>query len=155
MITEIINGIRVQCGPDFPIGVRLSVEEFLDKTGVTEDYIHIQDGVKIAMALENCGIDFIDVSVGLYETGSVCVEPISFPQGWRKDLIKAVKDHVSIPVIGVSCIREPQVAESFLEGGLLILSPWEEAGSQTNSGDSRYLKEERMKFVNVSIVCAA
>ena len=50
MITEIINGIRVQCGPDFPIGVRLSVEEFLDKTGVTEDYIHIQDGVKIAMA---------------------------------------------------------------------------------------------------------
>ena len=119
MITEIINGIRVQCGPDFPIGVRLSVEEFLDKTGVTEDYIHIQDGVKIAMALEKCGIDFIDVSVGLYETGSVCVEPISFPQGWRKDLIKAVKDHVSIPVIGVSCIREPQVAESFLEGGIV------------------------------------
>ena len=95
------------------------MEEFLDKTGVTEDYIHIQDGVKIAMALEKCGIDFIDVSVGLYETGSVCVEPISFPQGWRKDLIKAVKDHVSIPVIGVSCIREPQVAESFLEGGIV------------------------------------
>lgn len=71
------------------------------------------------MALEKCGIDFIDVSVGLYETGSVCVEPISFPQGWRKDLIKAVKDHVSIPVIGVSCIREPQVAESFLEGGIV------------------------------------
>lgn len=84
MITEIINGIRVQCGPDFPIGVRLSVEEFLDKTGVTEDYIHIQDGVKIAMALENCGIDFIDVSVGLYETGSVCVEPISFPRVGEK-----------------------------------------------------------------------
>ena len=107
MITEIIEGIRAQCGTDFPIGVRLSVEEFLDKTGVTEDYIHIQDGVKI------------DVSVGLYETGNVCVEPISFPQGWRKDLIKAVKDHVSIPVIGVSCIREPQIAEQFLEGSIV------------------------------------
>ena len=119
MITEIIQGLREQCGSDFPIGVRLSVEEFLDKTGVTEDYIHIQDGVKIAMALEKCGIDFIDVSVGLYETGNVCVEPISFPQGWRKDLIKAVKDHVSIPVIGVSCIREPQTAEAFLENGIV------------------------------------
>lgn len=119
MITEIIEGIRAQCGPDFPIGVRLSVEEFLGKTGVTEDYIHIQDGVKIAVALEKCGINFIDVSVGLYETGNVCVEPISFPQGWRKDLIKAVKDHVSIPVIGVSCIREPQIAEQFLEGGIV------------------------------------
>ena len=66
---------------------------------MTEDYIHIQDGVNIAMALEKCGIDFIDVSVGLYETGSVCVEPISFPQGWRKDLIKACLLYTSIRLI--------------------------------------------------------
>lgn len=118
MVTEIIAGIREACGADFPIGVRLSVEEFLDQTGVTEDYIHIQDGVKIAMALEQSGIDFIDVSVGLYETGSTCVEPISFPQGWRRELLKAVKDHVSIPVIGVSSIREPAVAEKMLEDGI-------------------------------------
>lgn len=118
MVCEILDGIRAKCGPDFPIGVRLTVEEFLDKTGVTEDYIHIQDGVKIAMALEAQGIDFIDVSVGLYETGATCVEPISFPQGWRRDLIRAVKDHVKIPVIGVSVIREPAVAEKFLEDGV-------------------------------------
>lgn len=36
------------------------------------------------MALEKCGIDFIDVSVGLYETGSVCVEPISSPRVGEK-----------------------------------------------------------------------
>jgi 2,4-dienoyl-CoA reductase-like NADH-dependent reductase (Old Yellow Enzyme family)/thioredoxin reductase len=118
IVTEIIAGIRKECGPDFPLGVRLSVEEFLDKTGVTEDYIHIQDGVKIAMVLEAQGIDFLDVSVGLYETGMTCVEPISFPQGWRHDIIKAVKDHVTIPVIGVSCIREPAVAEKFLDEGV-------------------------------------
>ncbi len=119
MITEIIEGIRKECGPDFPIGVRLSVEEFLDKTGVTEEYIHIQDGVKIAMALEKTGIDFIDSSCGLYETGMTCIEPISFPQGWRRDLISAVKSHVKIPVIGVSVIREPAVAEKFLEDGIV------------------------------------
>lgn len=118
IVTEIIAGIRKECGPDFPIGVRLSVEEFLDKTGVTEDYIHIADGVKLAMYFEQAGIDFIDVSVGLYETGSTCVEPISFPQGWRYELIKAVKDHVKIPVIGVSVIREPAVAEKFLDDGV-------------------------------------
>ncbi len=119
MIVEIIEGIRKECGPDFPIGVRLSIEEFLDKTGVTEDYIHVQDGVKIAMALEQAGIDFIDPSCGLYETGMTCVEPISFPQGWRHDLLLAVKSHVSIPVIGVSVIREPAAAEKFLEDGVV------------------------------------
>lgn len=118
MIQEIIVGIRKVCGPDFPIGVRLSVEEFLEKTGVTEEYIHIQDGIKIAMVLEETGIDFIDVSCGLYETGITSVEPISFPQGWRRDMIKAVKNHVNIPVIGVSAIKEPAVAEKFLEDGV-------------------------------------
>lgn len=118
MIQEIIVGIRKVCGPDFPIGVRLSVEEFLEKTGVTEEYIHIQDGIKIAMVLEETGIDFIDVSCGLYETGITSVEPISFPQGWRRDMIMAVKNHVNIPVIGVSAIKEPTVAEKFLEDGV-------------------------------------
>ncbi len=118
MLLEIIEGIRRECGADFPIGVRLSVEEFLDQTGVTEDYIHIQDGIKIAMALEKAGADFIDVSCGLYETGMTCVEPISFPQGWRYDLIKAVKDHVNVPIISVSAIREPEIAEKFLEEGV-------------------------------------
>ena len=118
MVSEILAGIRKACGPDFAMGIRLSVEEFLDRTGVTEDYIHIQDGVKMAMAFEAQGIDFIDVSVGLYETGITCVEPISYPQGWRQPLIQAVKDHVRIPVIAVSCFREPAIAEKFLEDGV-------------------------------------
>lgn len=118
-IAEIIAGIRSECGPDFPISVRLSVEEFLSNVGVTDDYIHIQDGVKISIALEKLGIDVINVSCGIYETGSVCVEPVSFPQGWRRDLIKAVKDHVAIPVIAVSVIREPAVGEQFLADGIV------------------------------------
>lgn len=118
IITEIIAGIKKACGADFPVGVRLSVEEFLNQTGVTEDYIHIQDGIKIAMALEQAGIDFLDASCGLYETGMTCIEPISFAQGWRHDLLAAVKGHVKIPVIGVSAIREPDVAEKFLEEGV-------------------------------------
>ncbi len=116
IVLEIIEDIREKCGEDFVLGCRVSVEEFLDRIGVTEDYIHIQDGIRIVKVLEEAGIDFVDVSCGLYETGMTCVEPISFPQGWRKDMIKAVRDVVKIPVIAVSAIREPDVAEAFLEG---------------------------------------
>ncbi len=140
-IAEIIAGIRSECGPDFPISVRLSVEEFLSNVGVTDDYIHIQDGVKISIALEKLGIDVINVSCGIYETGSVCVEPVSFPQGWRRDLIKAVKDHVAIPVIAVSVIREPAVGEQFLADGIVdfvaLGRAWladEEWGSKVKEG---------------------
>lgn len=118
VVIEIIQGIKEECGTDFPVGVRLSVEEFLDKTGITEDYIHIEDGIKIAKELEKVGIDFIDVSCGLYETESTWIEPGSSSQGCRRDLIKAVKDNVNIPVIGVSAIKEPQIAEDFLKEGV-------------------------------------
>ena len=33
-------------------------------------------------------------------------------------MIKAVKDHVKVPVIGVSSIRDPEIAEQFLEEGI-------------------------------------
>jgi NADPH-dependent 2,4-dienoyl-CoA reductase/sulfur reductase-like enzyme len=97
----------------------VSVDEFLSNIGVTEDYIHIEDGIKICMTLEAAGVDFIDVSCALYETGLCAIEPISFPQGWRKPFIKAVKEHVNVPVIAVSSIREPEVAEAFLEEGVV------------------------------------
>ncbi len=148
IIIEIIEGIRKECGPDFPVGVRLSIEEFLDKTGVTEEYIHVQDGVKIAMALEQAGIDFIDPSCGLYETGMTCIEPISFPQGWRRDFLKAVKSHVKIPVIGVSVIREPAAAEKFLEDGVVDFvsmgRSWnadEEWGKKVQEGREKELRK--------------
>lgn len=115
LVLEIIEDIRKKCGPDYVLGCRVSVDEFLDKIGVMEDSIHLEDGIKIVKCLEEAGIDFIDVSDGLYETGSFSVEPISFPQGWRKPMIKAVKDVVNIPVIAVSVIREPAVAQNFLE----------------------------------------
>lgn len=148
IILEILKGIRKECGSDFPVGVRLSVEEFLDKTGVTQDYIHVQDGVKIALALEAAGIDFIDPSCGLYETGMTCIEPISFPQGWRRDLLKAVKSHVKIPVIGVSVIREPAAAEKFLEDGVVDFvsmgRSWnadEEWGTKVREGREKELRK--------------
>ncbi len=119
MVLEIIAGIRAACGPDFALGCRVSVEEFLDRTGVTEDYIRVPDGVKICMAFERAGVDFIDVSVGLYETGTTCVEPISFPEGWRHDIIAAVKSHVQVPVLAVSAYRGPDVPNAFLEEGVI------------------------------------
>ena len=116
--TEIIHGIHELCGDDFPVTIRISAEEFLDRTGVTEDYVHTKDGVMIAMAMEKEGVAAINVSVGIYETGVTVIEPVTYPQGWRTQIIKAVKDHVSVPVIAVNAVRDPAFAEQLLEGGV-------------------------------------
>ena len=108
-ITEIIMGIKAYCGPKFPISVRMNGDDFLPG-GLT-----IEDSVKIAVYLEKLGVSCINVSCGMYDSGSTIIEPSFFAEGWKKHLAAAVKAAVSIPVIAVNNIKHPAVAEQLLE----------------------------------------
>ncbi|MCM3585586.1 NAD(P)/FAD-dependent oxidoreductase [Mesobacillus maritimus] len=112
-LAEIILGIREECG-DYPLTVRLTVDEFLSTIGVQEKGLELEEGVKIVQAIEKLGIDAIDVSSGNYETMNTVVEPTSYPQGWRTHLSQAIKDAVNIPVIAANVIRKPEFAEELL-----------------------------------------
>ena len=117
LLREIIEGIRGACGPDFPISVRLSVEEYYDTIGYPGQGILLEEGVKMAKMLEGFGVDVLNVSSGNYDTAQTSCEPISFPPGWRKYLAKAVKEQVHIPVIAANLIRTPEQAEAQLAEG--------------------------------------
>ena len=118
-LEEIVSGIRQRCGEEFPLIVRLSVDEFLETTGQPEKGLHLEDGVRIAEHLEKMGVDAIDVSAGIYESMNVAWEPSSFEQGWKLYLAEAVKKAVSIPVIGVAVFRDPAYADQALAEGKL------------------------------------
>ena len=110
-ITEIIMGIKAYCGPKFPISVRMNGDDFLPG-GIT-----LEDSVKIAVYLEKLGVACINVSCGMYDSGSTIIEPSYFAEGWKKHLSTAIKKAVSIPVIAVDNIKHPSVAEALLEEG--------------------------------------
>ncbi|WP_425446452.1 FAD-dependent oxidoreductase [Dethiothermospora halolimnae] len=112
-ITEIILGIKHICGKDFPISVRIDGDEFVEG-GFKLDY-----AVKIARYLESLGIHAINVSNGTYESGVTIIEPISYPQGWKRHLSETIKKAVNIPVIAVDVIRKPDFAEKLLDEGNL------------------------------------
>ena len=110
-ITEIIMGIKAYCGAKFPISVRMNGDDFLPG-GLT-----LEDSVKIAVYLEKLGVACINVSCGMYDSGSTIIEPSYFAEGWKKHLSTAIKNAVSIPVIAVDNIKHPSVAEQLLEEG--------------------------------------
>ena len=101
LLKEIIEGVKAECGPDFPISVRLSVEEFYDTIGYPGQGILLEEGVEMAKRLERFGVDALNISSGNYDTAQTSCEPISFPPGWRKYLAKAVKEQVRIPVLSL------------------------------------------------------
>ena len=117
LLKEIIEGVRRECGTDFPISVRLSVEEFYDKIGYPGQGILLDEGVEMAKMLESFGVDALNISSGSYDTAQTSCEPISFSPGWRKYLAKAVKERVKVPVIAANLIRTPEQAEEQLAEG--------------------------------------
>ena len=114
-LDEIIDAVRRECGSEYPVIVRYSVDEHMEYAGLPEEGLHLTDGVDIAKHLEKKGIDAIDVSAGIYETMNTAWEPVSFAQGWKAEGVSAVKAAVHIPVIGAAVIREPDFAEKLLE----------------------------------------
>ncbi|MDR2266974.1 MAG: NAD(P)/FAD-dependent oxidoreductase [Christensenellaceae bacterium] len=121
-LINIIKGIRKRCR-DFPIIVRLSVDECYDQIGEPNKGYGLEEGVEMAVALEAAGIDAIDVSCAAYDTFNYWLEPGSFEPGWRAYMAKAVKERVKIPVIAANLIRSvAQAEEQLINGTQDILS---------------------------------
>jgi len=115
-LREIVEGIRKECG-NYPIIVRLTLDEFYSKIGKPGKGYDLETGVKYAKAIADMGVDAIDVSSAAYDTFNYWLEPTSFECGWRKYLAAAVKKEVNIPVIAANLIRTPEQAEKQLEEG--------------------------------------
>lgn len=116
-LLNIIKGIREKCG-DFPLIVRLTVDECYSYIGQPEKGYNLTEGVEMAKRLEQAGIDAIDVSSAAYDTFNYWLEPTSFECGWRAYMAKAVREAVSIPVIAANLIRSPEQAEKQIEDGI-------------------------------------
>ncbi|MBP7867350.1 MAG: FAD-dependent oxidoreductase [Acidobacteria bacterium] len=110
----IIADIRSLCGRNFPLGVRLSAEEFLGEQGND-----LAATCRIAAELEKAGVDFLDISCCIPDSPrfNACIEPGTIAQGWKKYMAAEVRKHVKIPLIAVANIKDPEVAETILEEG--------------------------------------
>ncbi|MCD7872895.1 MAG: NAD(P)/FAD-dependent oxidoreductase, partial [Clostridiales bacterium] len=117
-LNEIIDDVRLKCGRDFPLIVRLTVDEMYEKIGKPNVGYNLTDGIEMAKLLNNKGIDAIDVSSASYDTFNYWLEPTTFDCGWRKNLAQEIKKVVDIPVIAANLIRSPEQAENQLQDGI-------------------------------------
>jgi len=65
LLLEIVRGIRERCGTGFAIGCAIAADECLPE-GIT-----LEQSVPYARALEEEGVDYLDISVSAYETNAI------------------------------------------------------------------------------------
>lgn len=110
-LLEVIEKIKTVCGPDFPIIVKFGLTHYFE--GGRE----IDEGLKIARRLERAGVNALCVDAGSYETRYWLIPSEFQPPGCTVDLAEMTKKVVNIPVIAVSKLGYPELAEKVLEEG--------------------------------------
>jgi 2,4-dienoyl-CoA reductase-like NADH-dependent reductase (Old Yellow Enzyme family) len=71
----------------------------------------LEEGCLVAEKLENAGIDIIDISTGL-------IPPLRLPgPAMLRDMLRTVKEHVKIPVIGAGELADFEIAGDMVEKG--------------------------------------
>ena len=114
-VTEVVRRVKGVVGDDYPLGLRVSADEFLGDQGITiDDFVQ-----NLASGIEAAGIHWIDVSAGAFETLVHWVPPLYFKKAYLVDLAAQVRAAVKIPVSGIGKINDPRLAESLVRDGLV------------------------------------
>jgi 2,4-dienoyl-CoA reductase-like NADH-dependent reductase (Old Yellow Enzyme family) len=103
LVVEIFQGIRAVTAPDFTVGIRLG--------GFEPD---LESALAHAQGLNQVGLDFLDISYGF--GGEMDTAVLGDPT--LPDIIRAaqaIRQRVSIPVLGVGGIRMPEDAQRVLD----------------------------------------
>lgn len=116
-LQEIIEKTKQKLGDEYPIMVRISTDEYMEG-GRT-----IDETVAMAKALERMGVAAIDLSCAVPNSYFFSIAPGTLPgmKGLQRENAKAIKAEINIPVIVAGGIRDPYIAEEFLEAGVADL----------------------------------
>ncbi len=110
---EIIRKTRNAVGPDYPLSMRISGEEFMGEGDANLEHMK-----KLAPLLVDASLDCLDVSAGSSAgSGDWVGQPIYYKRGCIVHLAEAIKKVVDVPVVTAGRINSPELAEKIIARG--------------------------------------
>lgn len=106
----VLEAIRREVGPWFPIIVRISADERVEGGNSLEDTLTYLEYIDEY-------VDLYDVSCGLNPSLQYQIDSNFLPDGWKSYLARAVKAKFHKPVMNAGNYRDPEVVEKVLESG--------------------------------------
>ena len=121
---EIVKAIKTECGKDFPVSLRYSVESkmkgFCEGAMPGEDYVEVgrnmAESEKAAKYLQDAGYDMLNADNGTYDSWYWAHPPMYMPQNCNLEDVAHIKKFVDIPVVCAGRM-EPDVGAKAVADG--------------------------------------
>lgn len=110
---ECIAAIQKNVPANFPVLVKFTPVHRV------EGFRTLDEGIQMAKILENAGVTALHVDTGCYEEWYQAITTVYSQKGHKLDVQKAIKEVVSVPVLGDGKLFEPAMAQSVVENGIL------------------------------------
>ena len=113
-LARIVSAVREQVGPGFPVLAKLGVRDESNE-GLTLD-----EGVEIIRQLPDMGLDAVEISGGLAETGTFNIVGDIGPsenEAYFRPWAQAAREVAKLPIILVGGMRSLPIMEEILQSG--------------------------------------
>ena len=123
---EVVKAIKAECGEDFPVSLRYSVESKLKgfQKGIVpgeeakEMGRNMEESEKAAKYLQDAGYDMLNADNGTYDSWYWAHPPMYMPQNCNLEDVAHIKKFVDIPVVCAGRM-EPDVGAEAVKKGLI------------------------------------
>ncbi|MCK5836301.1 MAG: NADH:flavin oxidoreductase/NADH oxidase family protein [Desulfobacula sp.] len=114
-VLEVFREMRKAVGENFPVGIKMNSADFM-KSGFTTE-----DSVEVAKALEEEGIDLIEISGGTYESPSMMGNRTKASTKKREayflEYAEKLKKQIDVPIVVTGGFRSGSAMQDALESG--------------------------------------
>ncbi|MDD6497375.1 MAG: FAD-dependent oxidoreductase, partial [Solobacterium sp.] len=123
---EIVKAIKKECGDDFPVSLRYSVESktkgFRKGALPGEEYVEagrdMAESIDAVKLLKEAGYDMLNCDNGTYDAWYWAHPPIYMPENCNLQDVEELRKHTDLPVVCAGRLNPDTAAEEIKEGRL-------------------------------------
>lgn len=157
--TEVVKAIKKECGQDFPVSLRYSVESktkgFCEGAVPGEKYHEVgrdmKESEKAAKYLQDAGYDMLNADNGTYDAWYWAHPPAYMPQNCNLEDVAHIKQFVDIPVVCAGRMEPGTASNAIAEGKIDAMGVARQF--LTDSHWVTKLKEDRLEDIMPCICC--
>ena len=112
-LLETIVAVRFSVGSTYPLMVRLGISDIPPKMALNSGGLTLEEGIRVAHAIEGAGIDILDISGGLCGSRPAGLEGEAYFLPW----LHALRPTVRVPLIITGGISKVETAAAIIASG--------------------------------------